>query len=210
MQHASWVQALSIALLPLHCLPVVFVCLLSLWLLVPGPAIVFGCKWSVVPAYILAELLGGILGSLISWPLYGVGNQLGRCAAAAPMAAQASAGQGTAGRQHCQMAKQRKQHANTESCVVVARSMPDPHILFRRPCFVLWQQGVCLILTSSSCAGLVQAGRAGEPACQTCHRQYSTCITWVMPLHRKGGDCAFAYLPLPVPYSLLPFLKSKQ
>ena len=43
-----------------------------------GPAIVYGCYWQAVPAYILAELLGGVLGSLISWPLYGTGLQLGR------------------------------------------------------------------------------------------------------------------------------------
>lgn len=43
-----------------------------------GPAFVYGCHWSAVPAYILAELLGGVLGALISWPLYGTGLQLGR------------------------------------------------------------------------------------------------------------------------------------
>lgn len=43
-----------------------------------GPAIVFSCHWSAVPAYLLAELLGGVLGSLISWPLYGTGLQLGK------------------------------------------------------------------------------------------------------------------------------------
>jgi hypothetical protein len=44
-----------------------------------GPAIVYGCYWGAVPAYILAELLGGIAAALISWPLYGTGLQLGRC-----------------------------------------------------------------------------------------------------------------------------------
>lgn len=45
-----------------------------------GPAFVYGCYWGAVPAYILAELLGGIAAALISWPLYGTGLQLGRCA----------------------------------------------------------------------------------------------------------------------------------
>jgi glycerol uptake facilitator-like aquaporin len=44
-----------------------------------GPAIVFGCNWKAVPVYILAELLGGVAGSVISWPLYGTGLQFGRC-----------------------------------------------------------------------------------------------------------------------------------
>jgi aquaporin TIP len=43
-----------------------------------GPALVYGCYWGAVPAYIAAELLGGIAAALISWPLYGTGLQLGR------------------------------------------------------------------------------------------------------------------------------------
>lgn len=45
-----------------------------------GPAFVYGCYWGAVPAYILAELLGGVAAALVSWPLYGTGLQLGRCA----------------------------------------------------------------------------------------------------------------------------------
>lgn len=45
-----------------------------------GPAFVYGCYWSAVPAYVMAELLGGIAAALVSWPLYGTGLQLGRCA----------------------------------------------------------------------------------------------------------------------------------
>jgi hypothetical protein len=47
-------------------------------LLHAAPAFVYGCHWSVVPAYIFAELLGGIAAALISWPLYGTGLELGR------------------------------------------------------------------------------------------------------------------------------------
>jgi aquaporin TIP len=43
-----------------------------------GPSIVFGCGWKAAPVYILAELLGGVAGSVISWPLYGTGLQFGR------------------------------------------------------------------------------------------------------------------------------------
>jgi hypothetical protein len=43
-----------------------------------GPAMVFGCGWKAAPVYILAELLGGVAGSVISWPLYGTGLQFGR------------------------------------------------------------------------------------------------------------------------------------
>lgn len=45
-----------------------------------GPAFVYGCYWGAVPAYIMAELLGGVAAALVSWPLYGTGLQLGRCA----------------------------------------------------------------------------------------------------------------------------------
>lgn len=38
----------------------------------------YGCHWKAVPAYICAELLGGIAAALISWPLYGTGLELGR------------------------------------------------------------------------------------------------------------------------------------
>ncbi|WIA29677.1 hypothetical protein OEZ86_012160 [Tetradesmus obliquus] len=48
-----------------------------------GPAIVFGCGWGAAPAYIFAELLGGVAGAVISWPLYGTGLQFGRWADAA-------------------------------------------------------------------------------------------------------------------------------
>jgi glycerol uptake facilitator-like aquaporin len=48
-----------------------------------GPAMVFGCGWKAAPVYILAELLGGVAGSVISWPLYGTGLQFGRCGHAA-------------------------------------------------------------------------------------------------------------------------------
>ncbi|KAF6260340.1 aquaporin-like protein [Scenedesmus sp. NREL 46B-D3] len=43
-----------------------------------GPALVFGCGWQVGPVYILAELLGGVAGSVMSCPLYGTGRQFGR------------------------------------------------------------------------------------------------------------------------------------
>ncbi|KAF8073180.1 TIP1-2 [Scenedesmus sp. PABB004] len=43
-----------------------------------GPAIVWGCGWRAVPAYIGGELLGALLGAVVSWPLYGTGLQLGR------------------------------------------------------------------------------------------------------------------------------------
>eukprot|EP00882_Tetradesmus_deserticola_P033236 GHRQ01037948.1.p1 GENE.GHRQ01037948.1~~GHRQ01037948.1.p1 ORF type:complete len:126 (+),score=49.08 GHRQ01037948.1:256-633(+) len=44
-----------------------------------GPAMVFGCGWrQAVPVYILAELLGGVAGSIMSWPLYGTGLHFGR------------------------------------------------------------------------------------------------------------------------------------
>jgi glycerol uptake facilitator-like aquaporin len=39
---------------------------------------VFGCGWKAAPVYILAELLGGLAGSILSWPLYGTGLQFGR------------------------------------------------------------------------------------------------------------------------------------
>lgn len=42
-----------------------------------GPAVVFGCSWNAVPVYIGAQLVGGALAALASWPLYGTGLQLG-------------------------------------------------------------------------------------------------------------------------------------
>lgn len=43
-----------------------------------GPAIMFGCHWKAVPAYVLGELLGAAVGALVSWPLYGTGLELGK------------------------------------------------------------------------------------------------------------------------------------
>eukprot|EP00775_Hariotina_reticulata_P011074 gene11074-11230_t len=43
-----------------------------------GPAIIFGCYWKAAFVYILAEVLGALAGSVLSWPLYGTGLQLGR------------------------------------------------------------------------------------------------------------------------------------
>jgi hypothetical protein len=40
--------------------------------------VVYGCGWKAAPFYILAELIGGVLAALVSWPLYGTGLQLGR------------------------------------------------------------------------------------------------------------------------------------
>lgn len=41
-----------------------------------GPALVFGCGWRAVPVYIAAQVLGAVLASLVSWPLYGTGLQV--------------------------------------------------------------------------------------------------------------------------------------
>jgi hypothetical protein len=45
-----------------------------------GPAIAFNCHWRAVPAYLCGQVLGGVAGALVSWPLYGTGLQLGRWA----------------------------------------------------------------------------------------------------------------------------------
>ncbi|KAK9816284.1 hypothetical protein WJX74_004177 [Apatococcus lobatus] len=43
-----------------------------------GPTFVFQCNWSTVWVYVLAELAGGLIAGLLSWPLYGSGKDFGR------------------------------------------------------------------------------------------------------------------------------------
>ncbi|KAK9841100.1 hypothetical protein WJX84_002453 [Apatococcus fuscideae] len=43
-----------------------------------GPTFVFQCNWSSIWVYVLAELAGGLIAGLVSWPLYGSGKDFGR------------------------------------------------------------------------------------------------------------------------------------
>lgn len=43
-----------------------------------GPTFVFHCDWRTAWAYVLGELLGGIIAGLISWPLYGTAGPWAR------------------------------------------------------------------------------------------------------------------------------------
>ena len=39
-----------------------------------GPSIVFNCRWQETWIYVLAEIVGGVLGGICSLPLYGRGK----------------------------------------------------------------------------------------------------------------------------------------
>ncbi|KAK9846029.1 hypothetical protein WJX84_009303 [Apatococcus fuscideae] len=42
-----------------------------------GPTFVYQCNWSQIWVYVVAELAGGLVAGIMSWPLYGSGEQYG-------------------------------------------------------------------------------------------------------------------------------------